>query len=61
MQTIVMACLAVNKDAFQKTWNPTYILCKHFDGVRAFVFHHVELVLPTVSEDFSATLELEKK
>ncbi|XP_048378591.1 striatin-3-like isoform X3 [Stegostoma tigrinum] len=39
------------KDTFRKTWNPKYTLRSHFDGIRALVFHPVEPVLITASED----------
>lgn len=56
-----MACLAVKRDVFQKTWNPKYTLHRHFDGVQAFTFQPVKLALVTASEDRSETLELGKK
>uniref|UniRef100_A0A3B4TBI8 Striatin n=1 Tax=Seriola dumerili TaxID=41447 RepID=A0A3B4TBI8_SERDU len=40
-----------NKDAMRKTWNPKFTLRSHFDGIRALVFHPVEPVLVTASED----------
>ncbi|XP_062256866.1 striatin-like isoform X1 [Platichthys flesus] len=40
-----------NKDAMRKTWNPKFTLRSHFDGIRALVFHPVEPVLITASED----------
>ncbi|MGH0177290.1 UNVERIFIED_CONTAM: hypothetical protein FKN15_074889 [Acipenser sinensis] len=45
-----------NKDAFRKTWNPKYTLRSHFDGVRSLVFHPVEPVLVTASEDHTLKL-----
>ncbi|KFO20329.1 striatin isoform X3 [Fukomys damarensis] len=43
--------IANNKDALRKTWNPKFTLRSHFDGIRALVFHPVEPVLITASED----------
>ncbi|XP_048393413.1 striatin-3 isoform X5 [Stegostoma tigrinum] len=48
--------LPANKDAYRKTWNPKYTLRSHFDGVRALVFHPVEPVLVTASEDHTLKL-----
>ncbi|XP_055496635.1 striatin-3 isoform X1 [Leucoraja erinacea] len=48
--------LPANKDAFRKTWNAKYTLRSHFDGVRALVFHPVEPVLVTASEDHTLKL-----
>lgn len=48
--------LPANKDAFRKTWNPKYTLRSHFDGVRSLVFHPVEPVLVTASEDHTLKL-----
>ncbi|KAF6023018.1 STRN3 [Bugula neritina] len=40
----------------RKTWNAKYTLRSHFDGVRALVFHPVEPVLLTASEDHTMKL-----
>ncbi|XP_066503198.1 striatin isoform X3 [Hoplias malabaricus] len=40
-----------NKDALRKTWNPKFTLRSHFDSIRSLVFHPVEPVLVTASED----------
>ncbi|XP_059385948.1 striatin isoform X1 [Carassius carassius] len=40
-----------NKDALRKTWNPKFTLRNHFDSIRGLVFHPVEPVLITASED----------
>lgn len=51
--SVWMSCPQIgnNKDAMRKTWNPKFTLRSHFDGIRALVFHPVEPVLITASED----------
>lgn len=40
-----------SKDMHRRTWNAKYTLRSHFDAIRALVFHPVEPVLITASED----------
>nr|XP_042113867.1 striatin-4-like [Peromyscus maniculatus bairdii] len=40
-----------SKDAFKKTWNPKFILCSHYDGIRSLAFHHSQSAPLTASED----------
>ncbi|XP_014666456.1 PREDICTED: striatin-3-like isoform X2 [Priapulus caudatus] len=48
--------LSSSKDALRKTWNAKYTLRSHFDGIRALVFHPVDPVLITASEDHTLKL-----
>ncbi|XP_013409886.1 striatin-3 isoform X2 [Lingula anatina] len=48
--------ISATNEAFRKTWNAKYTLRSHFDGVRALVFHPVEPVLITGSEDHTLKL-----
>ncbi|XP_058496743.1 striatin [Solea solea] len=48
--------IASNQDVLRKTWNPRFTLRSHFDAVRSLVFHPVEPVLVTASEDHTLKL-----
>lgn len=41
---------------YRKTWNAKYTLRSHFDAVRALVFHPVDPVLITASDDHTLKL-----
>jgi striatin 1/3/4 len=43
--------MSSSKDMHRRTWNAKYTLRSHFDAIRALVFHPVEPVLITASED----------
>ncbi|KAK2707635.1 striatin-3-like isoform X4 [Artemia franciscana] len=48
--------LSANPESCRKQWSAKYTLRSHFDAIRALVFHPVEPMLITASEDFTLKL-----